>query len=79
MAACSVTLSGKYDHIQPVLYSLCLLSITFWIKYMVVFITFKYIQATAAQYQCDLLKPYQPSQFLRSADSQKESQGKNVW
>jgi hypothetical protein len=67
MAARLVTLTRKYEHITPVLYSLHWLPVKQRIEYKVLLLTYKALHQQAPSYITDLLSFYKPARQLRSA------------
>ena len=63
-----VTKANKYDHVQPLLKALHWLPVHYRINYKILLYTFKCIHGTAPAYLCRLIKLYEPTRSLRSAD-----------
>ena len=66
-AARLVTGSKKYDHITPLMKQLHWLPISQRIIYKIVLITYKSLNGSAPHYINNMLKPYTPSENLRSS------------
>ena len=62
-----VTMSGKSDHVTPLLFQLHWLPVDQRIEFKVLLFTYKAMQGLTPQYFTDLLKPYSPLRSLRSA------------
>ena len=68
--------TAKYDHIQPVLWSLHWLPVPSRIKYKILLLTYKCINGTTPAYLHQLIKPYQSIHTLHSADQPLLQKGK---
>ena len=67
VAARILTLSGKYEHISPVLIKLHWLPIPLRIQYKVLLLAFKCINGNGPSYLTELLHQYTPPRTLRSS------------
>ena len=67
-AARIVSRTARHEHITPVLKELHWLPVCYRIEYKILLLTFKCVHGTAPLYLSQLIKPYQPSRSLRSAD-----------
>ena len=68
-AARLVCLTGRREHITPVLQELHWLPVRQRISLKVLVLTYQALHGTAHQYMADLLSWYQPTRSLRSSDS----------
>ena len=68
-AARLVCLTGRREHITPVLKELHWLPVHQRISFKVLVLTYQPLHRTALQYMTDLLSQYQPTRSLRSSDA----------
>ena len=64
-----VCLTGRWEHITPVLHELHWLPIRQRISFKVLVLTSQARYGTASQCMADLLFRYQPTRYLRSSDA----------
>ena len=68
-AARILSLSGKYDHVTPLLKELHWLPIDLRIVFKILLLAYKSVNGLAPSYLCDLLQPYRPARSLRSSSN----------
>jgi hypothetical protein len=68
-AARILSLSGKYDHVTPLLKELHWLPMDLRIDFKILLLTYKSVNDLAPSYLCDLLQPYRPARSLRSSSN----------